>query len=168
MRLWDKGVPVVGRRVKLATGESGFSVVEEHGGKGFTTVPYEQGTVVGEELGGQAEAQGAGEEPQGSTSRGDGCGRSRSVGGPVTRAASKSPPLEVDAAIDEGVNEIADKLGDETDEGQQVEGAKNDRVVAIDRRLKAEEAETVERKDDLRQQGAGKEDAHEGGRENRR
>ena len=72
---------------------------------------------------------------------------------------------EVDAGVDGHVHEVGHEIQDEPDKRVDVEGAEHDRVVAVDGGLEAQEPEPVEREDDLDEEGAGEQDAHEGGGE---
>jgi hypothetical protein len=62
-----------------------------------------------------------------------------------------SPCGEVDPGVDQHIGQITDQLQQQPNQGEDVEGAKHDRVVTVDRRLEAEQTETVERKDHLDQ-----------------
>jgi len=59
--------------------------------------------------------------------------------------------LEIDARIDERVGEVANDLQAQPEQGKNVERGEYDRVVAAQRRFKAEQAEAVGREDDLDQ-----------------
>src|ERR1044071_287877 len=87
----------------------------------------------------------------------------RRAGSKIARGwrSSGGAPLEIDARVDQHVGEVADQLEDEPDQREHVERAEHDRVVAVDRRLEAEEPQAVQREDDLNQEGARKEDADE-------
>ena len=158
----NEWIPVVSRCFKLSAFESGFGVVDKDGNKGLTAIPYEQGAIVGDKLGGQAEAERADEEPQAPPAA---AMVAEDLKAPATSGREvhlKAPRFEIDAAIDEGVDEIADDLCAQADQGQQVEGAEDDGIIAIDRRLKAEQPKPIEGENDLCQQGAGEKDVHEG------
>ena len=60
--------------------------------------------------------------------------------------------LEIDARIDHRVQHVADDLHQQPEQREDVERAEHHRIVALDRRLEAEQAEAVQRKDDLHQQ----------------
>jgi hypothetical protein len=57
-----------------------------------------------------------------------------------------SPCGEVDPGIDHHVGQIADQFQQKPDQGEDIEGGEHDRVVAVDRRLETEEAETSSEK----------------------
>src|SRR5262249_52596556 len=85
---------------------------------------------------------------------------------PVLRSATSGvPSREVDTRVDRHVREVTDQVQQEADERVDVERAKHDRVVAVDRRLEAEEPESVEGEDHLDEERAGQEDSNEGRRE---
>ena len=69
--------------------------------------------------------------------------------------------FEVDARVDHHVCQVADQLQHQADQREHVERAEHDRVVAVDRGLESEQAQPVEREDDLDQQRAGEQDADE-------
>src|SRR5690606_23344020 len=83
----------------------------------------------------------------------------------LPRTSSGLPRFEVDAGIDEGVGQVADEVHQEAEEREEEERAEHDRIVAVDGRLEAEQAQAVEREDHLDQHRAGEEDADERRRE---
>src|ERR1700720_1284102 len=56
-----------------------------------------------------------------------------------TAASSRLPPAEIDPRVDQHVGQIAEQLQHQSDQRKDVKRAKHDRVVAVDRRLEAEE-----------------------------
>src|SRR5262245_24942445 len=56
----------------------------------------------------------------------------------IARIASDLPRLEIDAGIDQRVENVAQKIGEETEEPENIEGGEEHRIVAIDRRAPAE------------------------------
>jgi hypothetical protein len=63
-----------------------------------------------------------------------------------------APCREIDSRVDQHIGQIADQFQQQSDQGEDVECGEHDRVVAVDRRLEPQEAETVEREDHLDQQ----------------
>src|SRR5690606_20294796 len=78
---------------------------------------------------------------------------------------STLPAFEVDARIDQGVGEVTDQLDQQSQQGEQKQGAEHHRVIAVERRLEAEQAQPVQGEDHLDEQGTGEEHADERGRE---
>src|SRR5262245_26544071 len=65
---------------------------------------------------------------------------------------SDLPRLEVDARIDQCIDEIRNKVNDEAKQRKNVERRKHHRIVAIDHALKAQEPQAIERENRLDQQ----------------
>ena len=57
------------------------------------------------------------------------------------------PRLEIDARIDPGIGEIADQRHHQSHQREDIEIAKNDGIVAVERRRVGEKAEPIERED---------------------
>src|SRR3546814_933642 len=79
---------------------------------------------------------------------------------PSRRSAARAPPmsdlpaLEVDARIDNGIHDVADDVHQQAQQGEEVERAEHHRVVAVERRLEAEQPQPVQRADHLDEQRA--------------
>src|SRR5262245_65565022 len=80
----------------------------------------------------------------------------------IARIASDLSRLEIDARIDQRVKDVAQEIGEKTEEPEDVEGGEQHRVVAIDCRAPAEKTEAIEGADGLDQQRAGEEGADKG------
>src|SRR3546814_8528969 len=72
------------------------------------------------------------------------------------------PSLEVDARIDNGIHDVADDVHQQAQQGEEVERAEHHRVVAVERRLEAEQPQPVQREDHLDEQRATEQHAHQG------
>src|SRR5690606_12409386 len=70
-----------------------------------------------------------------------------------------------DARIDQGVGDVTDQFHDQPQQGEDEQRAEHHRIVAVDRRFETHQAQAVEGEDHLDEQGAGEEDADEGGGE---
>jgi len=66
------------------------------------------------------------------------------AGETATQERSDPSRGEVDARVDQHVGQVADQFQEQADQCEDVERGEHNRVVAVDRRLEAEEAETVE------------------------
>ena len=162
-RLLHFGIGVVGLGRQEVGAERVLAVVLQHRHIPVAIEADQQRAVVGDELGEQADAEQDREDPE------------RPVAAPVLpedrepaageRRELQPPRLEVDARIDHGVEHVADDLHQQAEQGEDVERAEHHRIVALDRRLEAEQAEAVEREDDLHQQRRGEQDADERRRE---
>ena len=87
---------------------------------------------------------------------------------PVHGADSLCPPaLEVQPRVHRHHDQVGEKAGAQADKGEHVEGAEHYRVVALQGGLEAQESQTVDGENGFHNDAAGKEDAHEGGREAR-
>src|SRR5262245_57943150 len=83
----------------------------------------------------------------------------------VALSISDVPPLEIDAWVDPGIDQVRDQADDEAKKREDIERRENDRVVAIDHREIAEAPEPIERKDVFDQERAGEEGGDESARE---
>src|SRR5688572_13358841 len=81
---------------------------------------------------------------------------------PVRASTSDLPRLEIDPRIDPGIGEVRDQIHDEADQGENVEGGKHHRIVAVEDAFEAEQAEPIERENGLDQERAGEEGPDEG------
>src|SRR6202011_3625912 len=77
--------------------------------------------------------------------------------GVIVASISDFPGLEIDARIDPSISEIGDQIYDEPDQRKNVERGEHHGIVAVEHAFEAEQAEPVEREDDLDQQRAGEE-----------
>ena len=66
------------------------------------------------------------------------------AGETATQERSDPSRGEVDARVDQHVGQVADQFQEQADQREDVESGEHDRIVAVDRRFEAEEAETVE------------------------
>ncbi len=71
---------------------------------------------------------------------------------PSATTCSQLPLLEVDAGVDEGVNDIRDEVGQKTQQRKDVERGEHHGIVAVDGRLEAKKPQPVQREDLLDEQ----------------
>ena len=84
----------------------------------------------------------------------------------VTQARRRRDQVEVDPRVDQHIGDVADQLDQQAEQAEGVEGREHHLIVAVDRRLVAEQAQPIQREDDFDQQGAGEQDADKRGRAN--
>src|SRR5437763_12399423 len=76
----------------------------------------------------------------------------------VTDASNSDlPSFEIDARIDPRIGEIGDQVHEQPDQRKNVKRGEHHGIVAVEHALEAEQAEPIEREDDLDQQRAGEE-----------
>src|SRR5581483_4870934 len=80
----------------------------------------------------------------------------------VLTSTSHLPRLEVDARIDPGVGQIRKQIHYQADESENVEVSEDDRVVAVEHALEAQQTKSIERENRFDQQRAREESADKG------